>query len=56
MKSEHKANESLAQAVEAFQAEQERFRKVLEASPKRAVRQVVKPVKVSLFNRLFSFN
>lgn len=56
MKSEHKANESLAHAVEAFQAEQERFRKVLEASPKRVARPAVKPVKASLFNRLFSFN
>lgn len=56
MKSEAKANESLAQAVEAFQAEQERFRKVLEASPKRTVRAVAKPGKVGFFNRLFSFN
>ena len=53
MKSEHNANDSLAQHVEAFQAEQERFRKVLEASTKRVARQNVKPVKVSLFNRLF---
>lgn len=53
MKSEAKANESLVQAVEAFQAEQERFRKVLEASPKRVARPVAKPVKVGFFNRLF---
>lgn len=52
MKSEHKANESLAQAVEAFQAEQALWAKKL-AAPVKVVRPVAKPVKVGLFNRLF---
>ena len=64
MKSEAKANESLAQAVEAFQSEQAAWGRVLGqatsvkklAAPVKVVRPVSKPVKVGLFNRLFSFN
>lgn len=52
MKSEAKANESLAQAVEAFQAEQAAWMKKL-AAPARVVRPVVKPVKVGFFSKLF---
>jgi hypothetical protein len=62
MKSEAKANESLAYAVEAFQAEQAAWAKKLAASdrtlrarsaPVKVARPVVKTVKVGFFNRLF---
>lgn len=55
MKSEHKANESLAQVVEAFQAEQAEWVRKL-AAPAKVIRPAAKPVKVGFFNRLFYFN
>lgn len=61
MKSEYKANESLAQAVEAFQAEQAEWERVLGqaksakklAAPVKVVRAVSKPVNVGFFSKLF---